>query len=849
VTPDVPDNSAEIGNKKNQLENTQRGLSALESTRATLEKSDKSNSSQLQELEASLATARSRHEEESKIVADLRSRVSDQQEKMKNLNMDTIAAESDLSAMRSERDELEQALLRDKEEIRGLQKKMREADEEKTTLKNLLEKLKKETRQQKGMVTIAKKQLSTSEGNRDNAQKDLDDFHKNAQDEEEEEESRGRGLGGGASAGLGALGGAALGAGAASAFGQHQERSASPFGQAQSPVGHEGAAGIALPATPQALSPVATGASNRSNNPFDRLRTQSRGPAPPGPQAQSPPSASTPTFERSASPVTRDVEAPQEEPRSPGGTATGILAGAGTAVGLAAGVAVAGASAVFGAAKEAITGEHSDDEEKKDVSEKAVAEKDEDKTPTAEESDPFGAPSHSSPIAGGQETDVFGAVTGPTQSGFSESAASDSDPFGAPTSAEPVSKDLETDAFGASSPAQPDISAPPAAETDPFGASTQTSFDNFDNGFGDSFAAAPTAAAGVAPAPSGNADFDSAFDDFDDASAAPSESQVPETAGQMTASPERDAMSPGLPVGIPKSALTALQSGSGLERTDSTQAVAPASPKVMPATGETTPAEPAADRSVTDEPTEELLSSDEEDEGPEDLDAPKRGYNSTNQSQDDDDVPLASLKSAAVAAPALASPVDAPKGRRSAPPPPASKSSTGAAPVPIDDFDPFGAPSATAAAAAPPTTQPFDNDFGSLPPGAAPAQAQTTGPQTSKFDDDDFDFSDMPPARVDDSEPPATITKNTSAFDDEFAGFDDEFESVPTNPNSGSDRSNLSKSFEMVSPSQGQPQQAQQPTGNTDEWGQPAGQQLQRPAPPARGFSFDDAFGGDFEPA
>ena len=847
TTADVPDNSAEIGNKKNQLENTQLGLSSLESTRATLEKSDKSNASQLQELEASLATARSRHEEETKIVADLRSRVSDQQEKMKNLNMDTIAAESDLSAMRSERDELEQALLRDKEEIRGLQKKMREADEEKTTLKNLLEKLKKETRQQKGMVTIAKKQLSTSEGNRDNAQKDLDDFHKNAQDEEEEEESRGRGLGAGASAGLGALGGAALGAGAASAFGQ-QERSASPFGQAQSPAGHEGPAGIALPATPQALSPVATGASNRSNNPFDRLRTQSRGPAPPVPQAQSPPTASTPTFERSASPVSRDVDAPQEEPRSPGGTATGILAGAGTAVGLAAGVAVAGASAVFGAAKEAITGEHSEDEEKKEGSDKAVVERDEDKTPIAEESDPFGGPSHSSPAVGQQETDVFGAVTGPTQSGFSETAASDSDPFGAPTSAEPVSKDLETDAFGTSSPAQADFSAPSAAETDPFGASTQTSFDNFDNGFGDSFAAAPTTAA-VGQAPSGNADFDSAFDDFDDAPATSTGSQVPETADQMTASPETQVTSPGLPVGIPKSALSDLQSGPGLERTDSTQAVAPASPTVMPATGETTPAEPAADRSFAEEPTEELLSSDEENEGPEDLDAPKRGYNSTTQLQDDDDVPLASLRPAAVAAPPLASPIDAPKGRRSAPPPPASKSSTGATPVPVDDFDPFGAPSATAAVAAPPTNQPFDNDFGSLPPGAAPAQTQNTGPQTSKFDDDDFDFSDMPPAQVDNSEPPATTAKNTSAFDDEFAGFDDEFESVPTNPNSGSDRSNLSKSFEMVSPSQAQPQQAQQSTGNTDEWGQPAGQQLQRPAPPASGFSFDDAFGGDFEPA
>jgi epidermal growth factor receptor substrate 15 len=765
---------------------------------------------------------------------------------MKNLNMDTIAAESDLSAMRSERDELEQALLRDKEEIRGLQKKMKEADEEKTTLKNLLEKLKKETRQQKGMVSIAKKQLSTSEGNRDNAQKDLDDFHKNAHNDEEEEEDESRGRGTGAAAGFGVLGGAALGAGAATAFGQNQDRSASPFGQPQSPISPPSAAGVALPATPQALSPVATGASNRSNNPFDRLRTQSRGPAPPVPSAQSPPSASTPTFENSESPIARDGEAPSEEPRSP---VLGALAGAGTAVGLAAGVAVAGASAVFGAAKEAITGEHPDDQEKNDGSEKAVVDKDEDKTPTAEESDPFGA-SHQS-ATGEQETDVFGAVTGPTDSGFSESKPIDTDPFGAPTSSEPVNKELETDAFGASSPAQPDFSAPSAADTDPFGASTQSSFDNFDNGFGDSFAA-PSGAAAVAKAPSGNADFDSAFDDFDDAPAQSTESQIAETGGQRTASPEQDAMSPGLPVGIPKSALPNLRSE--LERTDSNQAVAPASPTVMPTTGTATPAEPVSSstRSVADEPTEELLSSDEEDDGPEDLDAPKRGYTSATQLQDDDDVPLASLRPAAVAAPALASPVEAPKGRRSAPPPPASKSSTGMAATPIDDFDPFGAPSATAAAAAPPTSQPFDNDFGSLPPGAAPAQSQTTGPQTSKFDDDDFDFSDMPPAQVDNSEPPTAMTKNTSAFDDEFAGFDDEFESVPTNPNSGSDRSNMSKSFEMVSPPQAQPpaQQAQQVGGNTDEWGQPAGQQqLQRPAPPASGFSFDDAFGGDFEPA
>jgi len=755
--------------------------------------------------------------------------------------MDTIAAESDLSAMRSERDELEQALLRDKEEIRGLQKKMKEADEEKNTLKNLLEKLKKEKRQQKGMVTIAKKQLSTSEGNRDNSQKDLDDFHKNADDDEEESS----GLGAGAAAGLGALGGAGLAGGAAAAFGQqHQNtRSASPFGQAQSPISPDSAAGVPLPATPQALSPVATGASNRSNNPFDRLRTQSRGPAPPVPQAQSPPTASTPTMDRSASP--RNDEAPQDEPRSPGQLASDALSGAGTAFGLAAGVAVAGATAVFGVAKDAVSGEeHSEEEDKKAIPEEKD-EKDAEVTPKAEETDPFGA--SSSPARATGEQDVFGAVTGPTPSGFSESSSSETDPFGASSSTGNVSRGIETDAFGASaSPSQPDFSAPAAADTDPFGAPSQPSSTSFDDGFGDSFAVPASSGASEAPKlATGNADFDSAFDDFDDA---PVPSTAPPAAGGVTASPEPEVVSPGIPVGVPKSALPDLRPDN--ERSDSTQAVAPESTVATPTTETPTPVAPVSALPVADEPTEELVSSDEEDDGPEDLDAPKRGYNSSTQLQDDG-AAVRSLSPAAIAAPVLASPVDAPKGRRSAPPPPASKSSTGLPPVPVDDFDPFGAPST----ATPTTTESFGNDFASLPPGAAPAQTtQSTGPQTSKFDDDDFDFSDMPPAKVDDSEPPATMTKNTSAFDDEFAGFDDEFESVPTNPNSGSDRSNMSKSFEMVSPSQAQPQlqQPQQSAGNMDEWGQPAGQQQQqqhRPAPPATAFSFDDAFGGDFEPA
>ena len=217
VPNELPDDSAEIGNKRNQLSTTSKGLENLQKSRQELEGSAKSVQDELSQLETDLSNARVKHEAETKAVTDLRSRVSEQKTKVQNLRGDVIAAESDLSGMRSEKDELEQALLRDKEEIRSLQKKMTEVNDEKTTLKTFLEKLRKEARQQKGMVTIAKKQLTTSETVRDGVQRDIDNL------------------------------------------------------ATSKPEPTQEAAAVPLPATPKALSPNATGMSSRSNNPFDRL--------------------------------------------------------------------------------------------------------------------------------------------------------------------------------------------------------------------------------------------------------------------------------------------------------------------------------------------------------------------------------------------------------------------------------------------------------------------------------------------------------------------------------------------------------------------------------------------------
>ncbi|WVF65904.1 hypothetical protein IAT40_000642 [Kwoniella sp. CBS 6097] len=800
----VPDHSAELGNKQNQLNNITRTLPDLEKTHQELENTANSSAAQLEELEAKLSSARSRHESETKAVADLRIRVGEQKERLRKLESEVISAESDLSAMRSEKDELEQGLLSDKEEIRGLQKMMKEVEEEKTGMKLVLEKLKKEARQQKGMLSIARKQLSTAEGGRDSVQQEIRDTEREIEDDKAEIEK------------------------AASAPPVHT----SPQSQPRDLFSPSIAATVPLPATPRALSPAMTGASTRSNNPFERL-TGPR-PAPPPPQPSQPQSRAVPT-----------PPAREEEPTSPG-FGVAALAGAGAAVTAAAGVVVAGAETLYDAAKDAVT---SSPETKAETKEDEV--------------DPFGAPATSSaeeektpvPPPTGEEADPFGI---PTAAGGAEST----DPFGAP-------------------------SAPDQANRGGF------DDDDFNTGFGDSFNAPPatqptqpTADLHLAPAsepepPAGaSTDFDSAFADFD------------------KPGPEVDDLAEGIPEGIPKSEIPAgLAARPEAERTLSTQAAAPESVPATPGI-ETSSALyqavpdsikatlPVSGLSNEVHPGADDGESSDEEGGPEDLEGPKKGYSSSKPEaveavEDSTPFDKPETRNSAVSQPtaelgetpapaaaistagsglALAPPIPVGeeaihKVRRSAPPPP-SKATPSPAPAPVthasaDEFDPFGAP------VAPSSTS------------AAPAPVTGSAPKTAAFDEDDFDFSDLPPAQVEQGQTqgqhaPAQSQGASGGFDDEFAGFDDEFEKPDFNGHGGSDNSNsgsgsVSKGYEIVSP----------PTQRFDEWGYGGsaghdqhqshtqtsnafggqGQSGGAPPPPSgSGFSFDDAFGGDFEP-
>ena len=728
-------------------------------TRAELEKSTASVASEVLELETKLSEARVKLEAETKAVAELRTRRSEQATQLQHLREDVIAAESDLSAMRSEKDELGQGLLRDKEEVRGLQKRMQENEDEKTILKITLEKLRKEARQQKGMVSIAKKQLSTAEGSRDSLRKDIHE----AEDLTKEESPAG-----------------------SREFSQSAEPT-EPFSPSIPPT----AAGIPLPGTPRALSPTTTGTLGRSNNPFDRLSRSSQS--------------------RSGPPIPQT--SPVIEPAASTSIGTAGLGGVGTVVEAAAGVVVAGVETLYTAAKDAVS-------------------------PQAEE-----------------------------RSKEIESSVVDAHPsVGAPPGEQRGEAHPDTDPFGASFTAVP----------------TQSAFDSeFGSGFGDSFSA-PTK---TIPAPSEDMhlaasseqpqafnDFHSTFSDLDNRPGNTRQDQP-----QSDVSVVSDMQGIGIPSGIPKSAIPANLRPEA-ERSFSTQATAPSS---MPGTPifEAVPYNSNGSPPLRSEvePTrsseavllsphapaaevEELVSSEDENEEPEDLDTPRNDLRPPGRTSFEPREEVATQPAAqrgtgiAPPLPVLSPPLtsyEEGRIRRSAPPPPSLRSTSASMPRPahsMGDFDPFGAPAERVSSA--------------LPPGAAPADPSDSNKAPRFDDDDDFDFSDLPPAQVEQASgaPQLSGQQPPSSFD-EFAGFDDDFDKPSSQPNSGSDNStSMTKSYEMVSPQpsqqpfNGQSSDMLVPTPRTyDEWGlggmngQKVLVQPSAPPPNAPGFSFDDAFGEHFD--
>ncbi|KDR81377.1 hypothetical protein GALMADRAFT_239245 [Galerina marginata CBS 339.88] len=172
ASPPLQDQSAEIGNLKNQLQSTNKSLSNVKEERETLERTLAEQASLLSTIQTQLSSAKAAYETETNLLASFKERRATQVADIQKTKEELIRAESDLSAVRVEKAEIEGAFLRDKEEARDLHKRMVEAGRQAEALKADVDKLKKEAKQQKGLLAIARKQLSTKESEKAKAEKE-----------------------------------------------------------------------------------------------------------------------------------------------------------------------------------------------------------------------------------------------------------------------------------------------------------------------------------------------------------------------------------------------------------------------------------------------------------------------------------------------------------------------------------------------------------------------------------------------------------------------------------------------------------------------------------------------------
>jgi epidermal growth factor receptor substrate 15 len=168
--PPLEDKSAEIGNLHNYLNSTNRSLDTVKNERADIEQRLADQAVELSNLQTQLTSAKTAYETETKLLGTLRERYANQNADISKTRQELITAESDVSALRLEKNEVQNALLRDKEEVRDLQKKMTAAGAEIETIKAEIEKNKKDAKQQKGLLAIAKKQLAAREAEKAKAE-------------------------------------------------------------------------------------------------------------------------------------------------------------------------------------------------------------------------------------------------------------------------------------------------------------------------------------------------------------------------------------------------------------------------------------------------------------------------------------------------------------------------------------------------------------------------------------------------------------------------------------------------------------------------------------------------------
>ena len=170
--------TAELANLSNQIGSLSKQMQDVQSKRTTTQNELNQATSQKANFEQRLAQLRTLYEKEAQDTRALEEQLSNARNETKKLQSECMTLEGTYQDIQSQHQQVLTSLQADQQENTNLRERIRVVNGEIAQLKPQIEKLKSEARQQKGLVAINKKQLSTTEGERDKLKTEAEDLAK-----------------------------------------------------------------------------------------------------------------------------------------------------------------------------------------------------------------------------------------------------------------------------------------------------------------------------------------------------------------------------------------------------------------------------------------------------------------------------------------------------------------------------------------------------------------------------------------------------------------------------------------------------------------------------------------------
>ncbi|KJZ80302.1 hypothetical protein HIM_00152 [Hirsutella minnesotensis 3608] len=181
-TKKITGETTELANLSNQIGTLSKQMQDVQTKRTTTQNELNQTNSQKQNFEQRLAQLRALYEKEAENTRALEEQLRKSRSDTQKLQSECMTLEGTMRDLQNQHQQVSAALQADQQENTSLRERIRVINGEIAQLKPQIEKLRSEARQQKGLVAINKKQMATTEGERDKLKIEADNLAKGGED-------------------------------------------------------------------------------------------------------------------------------------------------------------------------------------------------------------------------------------------------------------------------------------------------------------------------------------------------------------------------------------------------------------------------------------------------------------------------------------------------------------------------------------------------------------------------------------------------------------------------------------------------------------------------------------------